>query len=421
MPKAASLVPSLCQDAYEGSLESLFEVRGDAAAALEAYSAASQSGQTQTQRQEYNRLLLSYLASSPSSSDEITKQMDEWEDNWKLSEDYLSTSNNKQKLWKFIFAYNRSLIQFAAGKPRDAVGPLLDLLRPLVADQKSALRDGLLDASSRSAFLVLDCLLAISEPRGLQELDEEITSESLVTWLDSLDFESSPCLKFLLSLYKSRLDFAARDQSGKMIDSAVKGVRKELKLAMEVLNHKLRPTITGSTGGETASVGSLSEVEDHSIHASDVPISRQETLLQGLNQSALNLKARLEQLKGNSKKSLVLCAEAHSSAYESTHFNNLAFVYAANGKRNLALHSCARSLRASSVAAEMFTFTSDGTASPEPTWSIVHNAAILAFQAGNYVSAYECMANCVQNSKEYSERPRCWLRMAEACIGRYMT
>ena len=415
MPKATSLVASLCQDAYEGSPESLYEIRGDAAAALEAYSAASQSGQ----RQEYNRLLLSYLVSSPSSSDDIIKQMDKWEENWKASEDNLSTRN--KKLWKFIFAYNRSLVQFAAGKPRDAVGPLLDLLRPLVSDQKSALHDDILNAASRSAFLVLDCLLAISEARGLQELDEELTSESLVTWLDSLDFESSPRLKFLHALYKSRLDFAARDESGKTIDSAVKGVRKELKLAMEVLNHKLRPVITGTTGGETASVGSLSEVEDDSIHASDVPISRQESLLQGLNQSALNLKARLEQLKGNSKKSLVLCAEAHSSAYESTHFNNLAFVYAANGKRNLALHSCARSLRASSVAAETFPFSSDGTASPEPTWSIVHNAAILSFQAGNYVSAYECMANCVQNSREYSERPRCWLRMAEACIGMYTT
>jgi DNA-binding FadR family transcriptional regulator len=104
---------------------------------------------------------------------------------------------------------------------------------------------------------------------------------------------------------------------------------------------------------------------------------------------------------------------------ESIHFNNLAIVYAANGKRNLALHSCARSLRASS--SEKVPFARNGTARPELMWSKVHNAAILAFQARNYVAAYECMANCVQNSKEYSERLKCWLRMAEACIGKYMT
>jgi hypothetical protein len=415
MTKAAALAATLSQDANEGSPESLYKVHGDAAAALEAYSALSQP----EQRQEYNRLLLSYLSSSsPSALGDITNQMDEWEKNWKDSDDYQSV--RKKKLQEFIIAYNRSLIQFAAGKPRNAVGPLLDLLRPIVADTKSTLRDDLRDVVSRSAFLVLDCILAISEARNLQQVDETLTCESLVTWLDSRDFESMPNLKFLLALYKSRLAFADRDESGKMIDPKVRSVRKELKLAMEVLNHKLRPALTGSTVGETASVGSLSEVEGPTIHTSDdAPISHQESLLQGLNESALNLKAHYEELKGNSKKSLILCAEARSSADESIHLNNLAVVYAANGKRNLALHSCARSLRASS--GEKVPFASNGTARPEPSWSTVHNAAILAFQAGNYVPAYECMANCVQNSKEYSERPKCWLRMAEACFGKYMT
>jgi hypothetical protein len=227
--------------------------------------------------------------------------------------------------------------------------------------------------------------------------------------LDSLDFETNPRLKFLLALYKSRLDFAARDASGKMIDSKVKNVRKELKLRPDLI----------STTTDASSLGSSSEAnqnDDYSYKSQLIPGSHQEALLQSLNQSALNLKANFEQIKSNTKKSLVLCAEARSPdpVYESMHFNNLAVVYASCAKRHLALHSISRSLR---ICETPLLFRLDGTATPDSTLAILHNSALLAFSAQKFVSAYECMANCVMISKEYAKRPRCWLRMAESCIG----
>ena len=408
------------QGANDCSPESLYETYGDTGAALEAYPPASES---LTMSQSYNRMILSHL-SSASSSDDIARQLDEWDHKWKGSD--VSLSARKKKRQEFIVAYNRSLVLYASGKPRDAAAPLLELLRPLVSDKKSALHEEILESVSCTALLVLDCILSVSEARqdGLQQLDETITSDALVAWLDSLDFESLPRLKFLLSLYKSRLDVAARDASGKMIESKLRGVRKELKLAIEVLNHKLRPTITGSNSfsAETASIGSLSEKDtedNNSTHAYVQQVSGNdlEDMLQGLNQSALNLKAHCEELKGNTKKSLVLCTEALSSdpSYESIHSNNLAVVYASCQKRHLAMHSSARAIRGTSVAR---VFRSDGTALPDPTLTVFHNAAIVALEGRNFVSAYECMANCVQSSKEYADRPRCWLRMAEACIGK---
>ena len=234
----------------------------------------------------------------------------------------------------------------------------------------------------------------------------QLTTDAIIAWLDSLDFETNPRLKFLLALYKSRLDFAARDASGKMIDSKVKNVRKELKL---------RPDLNST---DTASLGSSSEVnqsDDYSIKSQMIPGNHQEALLQSLNQSALNLKANWEQVKSNAKKSLVLCAQARSpdQVYESIHFNNLAVVYASCAKRHLALHSTSRSLR----TCETPSFRLDGTATPNSTLAVLHNSALLAFSAQKFLSAYECMANCVMISKEYAKRPRCWLRMAESCIG----
>ena len=120
---------------------------------------------------------------------------------------------------------------------------------------------------------------------------------------------------------------------------------------------------------------------------------------------------------GNTKKSLILLQEAqtayHDQAYEPVHANNLAVVYGTSGKRHLALHTAAKALRAPNGAI----FRSDGTARSVHTFAILHNSAIYALQGRNYRSAYECLATCVQRSPVYFHRPRCWLRMAEACIG----
>ena len=395
------------QDTSEQTAECLYNILGDTAAALEACSTSSESPFSD---EEYNRLLLSFLVSSSTdtSTESVAKQLNEWQNN--PEEDKSLFSKRKRQRQDFVVAYNRSLIQYANGKPDEAVTPLLDLLRPFVVP-KATVRDNLIEVSSNCAFLVLECILSLSEGRhdGLQQPDSELTTDAIIAWLDSLDFETNPRLKFLLALYKSRLDFSARDASGKMIDSKVKNVRKELKLRPDLI----------STTTDTSSLGSSSEAnqnDDYSYKSQLIPGSHQEALLQSLNQSALNLKANFEQIKSNTKKSLVLCAEARSPdpVYESMHFNNLAVVYASCAKRHLALHSISRSLR---ICETPLLFRLDGTATPDSTLAILHNSALLAFSAQKFVSAYECMANCVMISKEYAKRPRCWLRMAESCIG----
>jgi hypothetical protein len=62
-------------------------------------------------------------------------------------------------------------------------------------------------------------------------------------------------------------------------------------------------------------------------------------------------------------------------------------------------------------------FYSDGTVRPNVALSIIHNSAICAMRARNFIAAYECMATCVSKSESFYNRPASWLRMAEACIG----
>jgi hypothetical protein len=116
---------------------------------------------------------------------------------------------------------------------------------------------------------------------------------------------------------------------------------------------------------------------------------------------------------------LLLCSEANvshdDSSYESMSANNLAVIYATSRRRHLALHTAAKALRAPRGGV----FRSDGTARCDSTWAILANTAICALQGRRYEAAYECMATCVLNSTTHGERPRCWLRMAEACIGTF--
>lgn len=210
------------------------------------------------------------------------------------------------------------------------------------------------------------------------------------------------------------------DKSGKHSDPKIRSARKELKQAMDVFQHKLRPSFGA---GETGSVVSSANSEENmSTTASPEQYQQQpvgSVVLQRHNQSALSLKANSEQLKGNTKKSLILCSEALGAteidaAYEVIHANNLAVVYETIGKRHLALHTLAKALRAKS---DDTIFYPDGTARPDQGLLVVYNATICALEARNFVSAYECMAACLVRSDVFRQRPLCWLRLAEACIG----
>jgi hypothetical protein len=412
MLSTSNLTPSAA------SAASLYEHQGDSAAAMDAY--RSLTGSEAPFSHAYNQSLLAYL----STGDEVfINEMDGWKDKWDVRAKNESLSSRKKTRNDFILTFNECLVIFVSGKPREASSAVLKHLIPMVTENE-IVHEELLNITTQMAFLVLDCILAISQGHhgGLTQVDDVCTSEALVNWLEKQDLDSDAQLKFLLQIYKSRINFAQRDPTqGKIVDAKIRGVKKELKQAMELFNHKIRTT------GETSSVGSYSDRGDDSVanvtrekfNQPAVDVGTQEGLLQAHLQSALNLKAHLEQLKGNTNKSLLLCAEATAShndpSYESISANNLAFIYATSRKRHLALHTAAKALRAPSGG----TFRSDGTARCNSTWAILANAALCALQGRRYEAAYECMATCVLNSTTYGERPRCWLRMAEACIGTF--
>lgn len=367
--------------------------------------------------QLYNQSLLSYLQGK---DDGFLTNTVELQKKWDTEPRLESLTPRKRKRREWMVVYNQSLVLYASGRARDAAAPILDILRPLIIEMDNIPPDTR-HVVTHIAFLFLDCILALSEGShaGLEQIDDVVTTEAAIAFLDSQDLDSDPQLKFLLTLYKSRLDFGERDKEGKRVDSKVRGVKKDLKLAMEIFNHKLKLT------GEINSVGSHSDVQSDNDNSNcksreitaPAATGTQDGLLQAYNQSALNLKAHLEQLKGNTKKSLILLQEAQiayfDQAYEPVHANNLAVVYGTSGKRHLALHTAAKALRAPSGGI----FRSDGTARSVHTFAILHNSAICALQGRNYRSAYECLATCVQRSPVYFHRPRCWLRMAESCIG----
>ena len=412
MLSTSNLTPSAA------SAASLYEHQGDSAAALEAY--RSLTGCDASFSHTYNQCLLAYLTTG---DEAFVNEMDGWMRKWDVRAKKESLPSRKKTLNELILTYNESLVILVSGKPREASSAVLKYLVPMVTES-AVVHEELLNIITHMAFLVLDCIFAVSEGHhgGLTEINDVCTSEALVSWLEKQDLDSDAQLKFLLQIYKARIDFAQRDPSqGRIVDAKIRGVKKELKLAMELFNHKMRMT------GETSSVGSYSDRGDDSVSNSTrekfnqpaVEVGTQDGLLQAHLQSALNLKAQLEHLKGNTKKALLLCSEANvshnDSSYESMSANNLAVIYATSRRRHLALHTAAKALRAPRGGV----FRSDGTARCDSTWAILANTAICALQGRRYEAAYECMATCVLNSTTHGERPRCWLRMAEACIGTF--
>jgi tetratricopeptide (TPR) repeat protein len=388
------------------SANETYDATGDSAAALKQL-------RGDTSEDEYNRLLLSNLKNK--SAKDLIQKLQTWETKHQKNQRQTSApSARKRKRNDWILTYNRALAMHASGDSKGSVEVCLEKLKPVILDYQQV-PDGMLVISCRMVFLLLEGIMEVSvgSHAGIEKVNDFVSTDSVIDWLDTLNLDKDPELKFLAALYKSRLGFTERDSSGKLLDAKIRSSRKELKQAMEIFQHKLRPS------GDTASLGSASYSEENSTQQ-----QQQQTMsriLQGQNQAALSLKANAEQLKGNIKKSLILCGEAHTavsseedSSYDAIHANNLSIVYETNGKRHLALHTIAKALRANPSAAG---FAQDGTARPNLTIKLLYNSATCAAQAQNFLSAYECMATCVQHSAAMSQRPRCWLRLAEACIG----
>jgi tetratricopeptide (TPR) repeat protein len=483
----------------------LFSLQGDAAGAYDRFAAAdSDSGGGNAAPsfvRRYNRLVLSSLVASSSSSSSssseknrrsdgggglLLEEMKRMDDEFRGVRSHSATNKSerskansmpprKQRRNELIMAHNRALVAFAKGRRAEAEEACAAVLReeivvPTAKKNGAGIGkppDEYATVASRIAFLWLECHLACSvgqtttaasggaaasartDGKGPQPPPTKL--ESVVNWLEAFDSERDPQLKFLLNLYRSRIDLAALNCDGRHDDARIRSARKELKQAMDVFQHRLRPaygadssagsvvssanseentcnsaSVTAATAAATATAAAAPAVESQQAAPGSVVLQRH-------NQSALSLKANSEQLKGNTKKSLILCGEAHAAvassnsgggsggeddaSYEVLHENNLAIIYETIGKRHLALHALTKALRASAAAETAPAFFPDGTARPDPTLAVLHNASMCALQARNYRMAYRCMAICVARSDVFRARPRCWLRLAEACVG----
>ncbi|GAX22260.1 CCR4-NOT transcription complex subunit 10 [Fistulifera solaris] len=413
----------------------LYRIQGNTKAAWRAFRKNAKEEQEEDDRNktilEYNLLLLGYLNDSQHNSDSLLKQLDELETLLSRSD---SSPETIQKQHHYVVVYNRALVHFASGDAEQTIHSTNGVVREIIQNKVKP-EDNHIPILAHIAFLLLEALLATAMGRhyGFQhEMYDCPHPDKILGWLDTLDIDEQDApIKFMLTLYKGRVDLAHLDETGKHMDSKVRSARKELKTAMEVYQHKLRQCFGADTASVVSSANSegnsstnfhLSSSSGHDYQQHQRPSS---TILQKYGQSALNLKAHLEQLKGNTKKALILCSEAQVSAkedesYDAIHENNHAVLYGTNGKCHLALHAMSKALRATKDPKDIATlpiFHNDGTVCRDNTPEILHNTAICALQAKKYLSAYECMVACITRSYHFRSRPRCWLRIAEACIG----
>jgi hypothetical protein len=499
-----------------------YYVRGDASSAYSAFSFSSE--ESSSYAAQYNRLLLTELipaattsgatAVSYKSVDIMMKEIEELEKLITTSNKQQSIAIQKVSREEYYCAYNKALIYYGLSDIITCLQICAQKLVPILqsfVNTKSTTETDYDMVICHIVFLFFECVLALGVGRNngfndlittnLQSyLDSNIISfiptiDTIIEWLDeSVKLECmEPQIRFLIPLYKSRLSLSEFDPITKLrIESATRTARKDMKTAMEIFHNKLRPSyFTNYTSNETDSVASSNNsIDEFTMHRSQqklvavekesLPPTTTTTLpcgtpIQKLNQLALSVKAHLEQLKGNTKKSLILCSEAltattgsssmstdaaiddtlksgnpTSTWYDAIHANNLAVIYATNGRKHLALHSMAKALRANALCNKMdhnhidtinddtddkhnndqlantnFSnlFFNDGTVRCDATLSLLYNAAICGLRARNFISAYECMVTCIivqpttKPNSIFNDRTRCYLHLSEACIG----
>jgi tetratricopeptide (TPR) repeat protein len=443
----------------------LYFQQGDVVTALNIFSSNTEDGSSSLASQ-YNSILLKELV-NPDKAQDLTSWLQRMGE---IEASILSSSSRKTPVFlsprkmkrnEYVLAYNRALIHYGMGDLKNCIRMCSEKLFSAVFSGPPV-SDELDLVTCHFAFLYFECLLSFGVGRNagldkvvessLRDLDIPTPVPSLskiVQWLETVQTEKEPYVKFLIPVYKSRLALSEFDPSAHMLrlDGHVRSARKDMKTAMDIFQNKLRPSFstgapfsasTSQINTETDSVASsINSGEDKGQFASEphsslaAPTS---VVLQKLNQSALSLKAHLEQLKGNTKKSLILCSEASAAtpsdedSYQPSHFNNLALVYETNNGRHLALHALAKALQSQNSNDERFarhaelrTLSSavcmDGTVRSDPSLAILYNAAICGLRARNYLSAYECMVTCILRSDVFRHRPACWLRLSEACLG----
>jgi hypothetical protein len=365
----------------------VYESTGDAAAALQLLL------EHPSKKNAYNEFLCQSMVSQ-------RKLSTAWLDDLQAKEQRVSEDQHPLNNW--ILTYNRGLSFLSLQKPNETWNIVWPLFESQVMTDKKLVVDNsddpskeeLVDVACHIAVLLLQALLEPNFTSSSGEADETKKTNIILKWLQMTVTTQAP-LKFLLTVTKSRMEL-----SGPITDNNIRSARKELKLAMEIFQHKLK-----------------------------TPENEKTAKIINNENSALNLKANTERLKGNIKKSLILLAgddddarPAQSATNKNTdldrmhHYNNLALVYHTNGNQHLALHAWSKALSFATSekhAAEAI-LQPNGTAQPRGQISILFNASLNCLQKQNYKSSYECMALVVAH---WDQRADCWLRLAEACIG----
>jgi hypothetical protein len=499
MSKSSSSCTSNNKPSPDGaSAREVYEATGDASAALQllmpSSSSSSSSSSESSPSQAYNRSLLQAMnavdSQSNAGADDLWKQLPALEAQILQATAATSTtttsSSRKRRLREeWTLTYNRGLLLLAQGQANMAMATVWKVLEPIVVEDNSSnnkkkqlLSQDLLAIACRMGLLMVEGILtlAVGNPLGIPKEwhwkdpntascdgDHQTTLpvlnlESFLRWLFASVERTTPPdqqhpLKFSLALYTARMGFLDRSSDGKLSEAQIRSARKELKQAMEIYQHKLKPASGGDAGSmasssvlsenNTTSASSINNNNNNSHHPYDSSqAALTSPLLQRLNQAGLNLKANTEQLKGNIKKSLILCSEAQaaeaaaagssSSAYDALHYNNLAIVYETHGKPHLALHAWSKAVAASTTSSSNNANSSsssssgvfverDGTARLDTTCKILWNAAMGSLQARNFWAAYECLGTCLEHSEIWCQQGRAWLRLGESCIGIWAT
>lgn len=405
----------------------VYDVTGDASTALQLLS----DNDSESPSQVYNRSLLQAM---------ISGNPDVWTELQNLESPILqqSTTARRRRCEEWTLTYNRGLLLLAHGQANVAMATVWKNFQPIVSEASKKLPPELLSIACRMALLLLEGIITLSvgnpmgvckdwvwpDPNDASMSLPALNLEDFLLWIsktvEQITTTDQHQLKFALSLYTARLDFLQREQ-GKLVDARIRSARKELKQAMEIFQHKLKSADAASTasGSARSEIAGNSTTVTMTSHNNEVPLP---PFLQRQNQAALNLKANTEQLKGNIKKSLILCGEAqtandNSGSYDAMHYNNLAIVYETHGKPHLAVHAWSKAVSTSSKSM----LDNDGTVHLDVTCKILYNAAIGSLQARNFWAAYECLGICLENSDIWRQRARAWLRLGEACIGIWAT
>ncbi len=411
------------------------------------------------------------------------------------STNYIDVNDKSSKIiimQKFVLGHNLALKYLITNRPEEGVSVLLPLFRSFFAneneynkhdDDDEAIEFD--DMKCKIAFLLLDCIVDSCQLETIDEILKWIQDFILEAVEKKRDESFCSSLKFRLHCYKSRALFLkSKYEQTTICEKNIRMAKKELKSAMEIYHHKLvkqdetNLRVKGVGGGgcgestvadEGASVqesvapsiGSLSNdpLQDatnansgHSIlAANENGIESQSQfhskILHRQNKCALYLKANLEHVKQNTKKSLKLCTEAQhcgvrqrdsspkkrnevvdqwsSDIQSAYHFNNLAIIHQVAGKLHLATYYYSRSLsHIENIETQGYTSVveEDGIASPIPISQILFNASVCAQQLANYSVAHECMKRCVTASPIlFGNDPFCWLHMGESCVNSHVS